>query len=250
VTLWAVGIDVTEEREAFVRARELDRMVALANLVSGLTHELRNPLNGALLQLALADRTLARHDDPWVASTAAAVAQAAGEIRRISTILDDFLVFARPQPLHLERADVRQLVMRAIERSTPRARAADASIVLEPGAETLAEVDPGRVVSAMSQLIANAIDAAAVAADRSVRIRVTMSGNTVMIEVEDRGAGIPGDESPVFEPFFTTKKGGTGLGLSIVQRVAADHGGSIGFERRDGATVFCLELPIIGGVAN
>jgi nitrogen-specific signal transduction histidine kinase len=45
-------------------------------------------------------------------------------------------------------------------------------------------------------------------------------------------------------------QGGTGLGLSIVQRVAADHGGSIDHERREGATVFRLQLPIVGGVAN
>lgn len=250
VVLWAVGIDVTEEREALVRAREFERIVALGNLVSGLAHELRNPLNGALLQLALADRTLARHQDEWIAPAAAAIVQATGEIRRISSILDDFLVFARPQPIHLERAQVRRIVARAVERSAPRARAAGATVTLEPGDETLAELDTARVESAVYQLIANAIDAAAVAAEHTVRVRIAASGNSVAVEVEDRGAGVPSGDTPVFEPFFTTKKGGTGLGLSIVQRIAADHGGSIEYERRDGATVFRLELPIVGGVAN
>jgi signal transduction histidine kinase len=185
-----------------------------------------------------------------VSTATAAVGQAAGEIRRISSILDDFMVFARPQPLQLERADVRGLVARAIERSGPRARSAGATVALEPGVETLAEVDASRVVTAVSQLIANAVDAAAIADDHVVRIRVESEGNSVVIVVEDRGAGVPPGESQIFEPFFTTKKGGTGLGLSIVQRVASEHGGSIEYERRDGATVFRLELPIVAGIAN
>ena len=249
VVLWAVGIDVTEEREALVRARELDRVVALGNLVAGLTHEIRNPINGALLQLAVADRTLARHQDERIAPAAAAIAQATGELRRISSILDDFLVFARPQPIHLERAQVRRIAARAIKRSAPRARAAGATVTLEPGDEALAEVDTARVESAVYQLIANAIDAGAAAAEHTVRVRIASPGNSVAVEVEDHGAGVPGD-TPVFEPFFTTKKGGTGLGLSIVQRIAADHGGSIEYERRDGTTVFRLVLPIVGGVVN
>jgi PAS domain S-box-containing protein len=247
VALWAVGIDVTHEREALVRARELQRMGALGNLVSGLTHELRNPLNGALLQLTLAQRTLARHHD--VEDSLASVDQAAAEIRRVSSILDDFLVFVRPQPVHLERTSVRRIVTRAIERSAFKARAAGVTVGLEPGSEALAEVDASRVESATFHLIANAIDAAAAAPDHIVRVTISVAGNSIAIEVFDRGAGLPTD-APIFEPFFTTKQGGTGLGLSIVQRAAADHGGVVGHERRDGTTVFRLELPIVGGLTN
>lgn len=250
VDLWAVGVDVTEEREALVRARELERVVALGNLVSGLTHELRNPLNGALLQLTVADRALARQHDERNAPVAAAVAQASAELRRVSRILDDFLVFTRPQPIHLERFDVRRTVASAIERSTPRAQAADVQVALEAGPDAIAEIDPARVETAVYQLVANAIDAAASATDRLVRVRIVVSGTSFGIEVEDHGAGVATSDAPMFDPFFTTKKGGTGLGLSIVQRVATDHGGSIDHERRDGATVFRLELPIVGGIAN
>ncbi len=249
VALWAVGVDLTEDREALVRARELERMVALGNLVSGLTHELRNPLNGALLQLTLAERSLARCRDEAVAPAVAAIERAGGEIRRISTLLDDFLVFVRPQPIRLERSDVRALAARALERGRPKAVAAGVAVVLEPSSEAVAAVDGPRVETAVFQLLANAIDAASVSADHEVRVRVGAPGNAVTIEVEDHGAGLPSD-APIFEPFFTTKQGGTGLGLAIVQRVAADHGGRILHEQRPGATVFRLELPIAGGVAS
>lgn len=250
VALWAVGRDVTREREAVVRTRELERMVALGNLVSGLTHELRNPLNGALLQLALADRILARRADETAESAGAAIARATAEMRRLSSILDEFVVFVRPQPIHLERVDVRPIVARAIERSGFKAQAADVAVTLEPGVEAFAEVDASRVESAVYHLIVNAIDAASEAQDHEARVRIGATGNSIAIEVEDRGAGLPPAEISVFEPFVTTKKGGTGLGLAIVQRVAADHGGAITHERRDGATVFRLTLPIVGGIAH
>ena len=250
VTLWAVGIDLTHEREATVRARELERTVALGNLVSGLTHELRNPLNGALLQLTLAERTLGRSRDEAVAPAVEAIAQASAEIRRISTVLDDFLVFVRPLPVRLDRIEVSKVVARAVERAAAKAQAAGVVIAREPGGEAIAELDAARVETAVYQLLANAIDAASEAADHVVRIRIATQGNAAAIEVEDHGAGLPSTDSPIFEPFFTTKRGGTGLGLAIVQRVAADHSGAVRHERRDGATVFRLELPIVGGAAG
>jgi len=249
VKLWAVGIDITDEREAAARAREVERMVALGNLVAGLTHELRNPLNGALLQLALAERHEARSGSTSNA-TAQAITKATSEIRRISTLLDDFLVFVRPLPIHLERVDVRRIVERAIERGRAKMLAGAVTIVLEPGDVACAEVDAARVEAAVYHLLANAIDAASEATDREVHVRLDVLENAAVIEVEDHGAGLPAGGMPIFEPFFTTKQGGSGLGLAIVERVSADHDGEISYTRRDGATVFRLELPIVGGARS
>jgi PAS domain S-box-containing protein len=222
VTLWAVGIDITHEREALVRARELERVVALGNLMSGLTHELRNPLNGALLQLALAHRNLARCDDQTLEPISAAVVQATSEVRRISSLLDDFMVFIRPQPIQLERTDVRRIVSNAIERGGSKACAFGVSVTLAPGAQALAEIDPSRVETAVYQMIANAIDAASNTADPEVRLGIAVVGNTITIEVVDRGPGLSSLDTAIFEPFFTTKKGGTASG-SRSQRVAIDR---------------------------
>jgi len=249
IKLWAVGIDITDEREALARARKVQRMGALGNLVSGLTHEVRNPLNGALLQLALAERLEARSNGT-ATPTAHAIAQATSEIRRISTLLDDFLVLLRPLPMKLDRYGVRHIVERAIARARAKALGAGVTIVLEPGDEIRAELDAPRVETAVYHLVTNAIDAAAEAPTHEVRVRVDVHGNAIAIEVEDRGAGVPKGGAPIFEPFFTTKQGGTGLGLAITESVAAEHDGTISHERRDGATVFRLTLPIVGGAGR
>ncbi len=249
ISLWAVGLDITEEQRARQRVRELDRLRSLGNLLSGLTHELRNPLNGALLQLAVAERQLAKlaHvPEPALG----AIAQARCECRRIAALLDDFLVVARPQPLRLERCDLREVSERAIERAAAKARAALVTVTMRPGPEALAEVDAPRVESAIYNLVANAVDAATESAGRDVEVRVLIRGNVIAIEVEDHGPGIADAELPIFEPFFTTKQGGTGLGLAIVQRVVAELGGRVGYDRRRDATVFLLELPIVSGTVN
>ena len=249
ITLWAVGIDITDEREAMARQRELDRVVELGKLVSGLTHELRNPLNGALLQLALAERHETRNHPGVATPLGTAIAQASGEIRRVSNVLDDFLVFIRPLPMNLERVDVRRIVARSIERGLGKALAADVTVVFEPGEAAEAEIDASRVAAAVYHLLANAIDAASASSRREVVVRVDAHGNAIAIELEDHGPGLPAN-TPIFEPFFTTKQGGTGLGLAIVSRVAADHDGRVSHERRGEATVFRLELPIVGGAGN
>jgi PAS domain S-box-containing protein len=247
LTLWAVGFDITAEREALVRAREIERKIALGNLVSGLAHEVRNPLNGALLQLELADRHVA-HGAPGT-RVAEAIGHVRADIERVSAMLDDLLVFARPSPLALERVELRAIVEGAIARALPRAVTSGVVLVFAPAHAAIAEVDAARSEVAVYQLLANAIDAASDASHREVRVTLATRRNMAVIEIEDRGAGLPA-EAPAFEPFFSTKSGGTGLGLAIVERVATDHGGTIGYERRDGATVFRLELPIVAGIAS
>ncbi len=250
IQLWAVGIDITDEREAAARSREHERIASLGSLVAGLTHELRNPLNGALLQLALAARH-ERNAHGTTTPTAVAINHATVDIRRISTLLDDFLVFVRPLPMNLERVDVRLLVERAIDRARTKAVAAGVSMLFDADDKASAEVDASRIATAVYHLLANAIDAAAEVADREVRVRLEVHENTIAIEIEDHGAGVPANgAAPIFEPFFTTKPGGTGLGLAIVSRVAADHAGTISYRRADAATVFRLAFPIVGGARN
>ena len=248
VTLWAVGFDMTAEREALTRAREVERTVAFDNLVSGLTHELRNPLNSALLQLELAERREARHHTV-ATSTGEAIGVATSELRRMSALLDDFVVFVRPERIRRVRVDLRTLVERALVRGRARALAAGVTLVLEAGNDASAVVDPQRIETAVYHLLANAVDAASVADVRDVHVRLDVQGNAVAIEVEDHGPGLPA-QAPIFDAFFTTKLGEAGLGLTIVTRAAIDHGGTISHVRRADATVFRLVLPIAGGASN
>ena len=134
--LWAIGIDVTEERAAQARRRDHERATALANLGAGLAHELRNPLNGAVLQLALAQRRLARAEQPVPGEIAAA----ARELHRAAALLEDFLVFARPQPTTHERAEISAIVGAALATVSERAADAGVRIITNAGPQVIAEL--------------------------------------------------------------------------------------------------------------
>lgn len=241
--LWAVGLDVTEERALQARKRGHERARSLATLGAGLAHELRNPLNSAQLQLALAQRKLARSDQ--IVPTE--LTEATREIHRAATVLEDFLVFARPQETVLQHVELEPIVERALARTRERAKDAGVNLSNGGGPPVLAELDPARIERALVEVLGNAIDAAGGTPTPDVMIRWSTTGNTLVIEVEDLGPGLPSPNAPVFDPFFTTKSSGTGLGLAIVDRVVADHGGVADLQRVGSATVFRMRLPVMLG---
>ena len=77
-------------------------------------------------------------------------------------------------------------------------------------------------------------------------MRVAAEGMSVVVDVADRGGGIPEEiRARVFDPFFSTKGEGTGLGLAITRHIVEAHGGTVTCERRDGGgTLFRIALPI------
>jgi signal transduction histidine kinase len=239
--LWAVGLDVTEERAQQARRRGHERARSLANLGAGLAHELRNPLNSALLQLALAQRKLARTER----EVPGELGEATREIHRAATVLEDFLVFARPQETAHQRVELGPIVERALTRTRDRAEVAGVKLSSAGGPQVIAELDPARIERALVEVLANAIDAAAGTPTPEVMIRWAARDSSLVIEIEDLGPGLPAPNAPVFDPFFTTKSTGTGLGLAIVDRVVADHAGTAELMRVGSATVFRMRLPLM-----
>ena len=124
--------------------------------------------------------------------------------------------------------------------------------------------DATRLEQAMSNLIANAIQAMPEGGILTVRTRkettrpsdgamqlvpertvTPLSGPWAVIEIEDSGVGIPSGDLPrIFSPFFTTKRSGTGLGLTITQRIVGEHGGDVTVRSNAGeGTLFTVRLP-------
>jgi len=234
--LCAIGIDVTDERALAMRTARAERLAALGTMAAGLAHEIRNPLNAAQLQLTLLQRRLPRGD---VASQPAA--SAAAEIRRLGALVEEFLQFARPQPLRTARADLRATAQSVTALMAPEAVAAGVELALVPGDPVPAIIDEERLKQVLLNLLRNGFEASGKGGQ--VRIEVRLENGAARLEVADDGPGFA-DGDPVFEPFFTTKEGGTGLGLAIVHRIVTDHGGRIDAGRRAGWTVFTITLPM------
>ena len=161
---------------------------------------------------------------------------------RLSDLVEEFLQFARPQPLQLAETDVGALVGRVWQRLAAELRGAEVELEISGGPLSI-ELDAERMEQVVLHLLRNAIEAIG-ASGRPGRIRVALSEATsgATVEIADDGPGIV-DEAPVFEPFYTTKTDGTGLGLAIVHRIVEDHGGHVSFHSRPGETVFSMLLP-------
>lgn len=229
-----VGRDVTDEELSAARVRQTERLAAVGTLAAGLAHEIRNPLNGAQLHLTFLKRALGKTEDELVE----AVDVVAGEITRLSTLVSEFLDFARPSSLNLKVTNLQNLCRHAANFVETEG---DKELFLElPKTALEVEIDPEKVEQVLLNLLGNAVDAAA----KHVRIRAYREPRNAVIEISDDGPGLSNPEAPIFDAFFSTKATGTGLGLAIAHRIISDHAGTINYERRGQETVFRVTLPI------
>ncbi|MBI5515336.1 MAG: response regulator [Deltaproteobacteria bacterium] len=236
---YAIGLDVTETRTMERRARVAEHLAVVGELTAGLAHEVRNPLNSALLELKVLVRRLTRAGDTQGLASAQSVQ---GELERLERLLADFLWFARPrsvEPLPGDPASPARTVARLV---AAEAQEKNITVVTDFSQDTPAvPFDEDRVRQVLFNLVRNAIEA--LGQDGTIILRARPVGRDAELSVEDDGPGIQGDPSRVFRPFHTTKASGTGLGLTIAQRIAADHGGELRVESAPGRTVFTLLLP-------
>ncbi len=240
--LCAIGLDVTEERELAQRTRRAERLASLGTMAAGLAHEIRNPLNAAHLQLTLMQRRIGRIEGPEVAGVRQAADLAATEMKRLAALVEEFLQFARPQPLRLAKSNLRATAEEVVALIAPEAEAQGVDLMLEPGPAPALLLDDERLKQVILNLVRNAIEATG--RGGCVRLEIEVRPGEAALLVVDDGPGLPSLDAPIFEPFYTTKQGGTGLGLAIVHRIISDHGGRIGLESRPGKTTFSVLLPL------
>lgn len=235
------GIDVTGEREAQDRARAAEHLASIATLGASIVHEIKNPLNAATLQLQLMDRRLstAAPDVPGARRAGELVAQ---ELARVTRLLEEFLLFARPKPLERTPVDLQRLVGDVVEYCRPQALAAGVSLRVDPQAPLVAPVDEAKLRQVLLNLVLNAVQASPKGASVSVSARKV--GAAAELRVEDHGPGLAAPPEKLFEPFFTTKAGGTGLGLAVARHIVLDHGGELTAQSEPGRTVFSVRLPL------
>ncbi|HEX7840791.1 MAG TPA: ATP-binding protein [Kofleriaceae bacterium] len=234
-------LDTEEKLVARERKSQADRILAMQTMSAGLAHEVRNPLNAAMLQLELLERRLQRTaPDPRLTEP---TELAQKEIERLTKLLNEFLVFARPPELHAQEHDVVAVVRQVVdlERGEAEQRGATLTLSAEPE-QVIAEVDVDKLHQLVLNLVRNANEAVPVGGRVQVGVRVDDAA--CRIRVTDNGPGIPDHVKPrIYEPFFSTKESGTGLGMSIVHSLVSLHGGAIDLETGPGGTTFEVSIP-------
>jgi PAS domain S-box-containing protein len=244
--VYGIGIDVTERRALERRAADAEAFSAMGELAMNLAHEIRNPLNAAVLQLHLLNRHLDKleAEEATRASLKQRVRIVGDEVGRLSRLLGEFLELARPRGIAREPVSVPRLVdqVLALEEQTALARGVKIERHL-PEDGCIAIGDHEKLKQVAINLVLNALEA--MKSGGELRAAVSPHGERVRIVVEDTGPGIePEVLRNVFDPFFTTKEAGTGLGLAIVRKIIDQHGGEVKIEtERDRGTRVIVEIP-------
>jgi signal transduction histidine kinase len=229
-------------REAQARAYKLG---VLGQMAAGVAHDLKNILNPISIHLTLLARAAA--DDPSSAESIAAMREVLQ--RGVATIdrLRDFSRQLPERPLIAQEVDplVRQAIDMARARlvSTGRYQLA---LRMELGAPPPVHVAADELVSAVVNLVVNAIDAMGDVGS-AITVSTGAADQEVWIRVRDDGPGIPPELAKrVFEPFFTTKgEAGTGLGLANVYAFARRFGGDVALETAPGeGATFTIRLAL------
>ncbi|HYK82582.1 MAG TPA: ATP-binding protein [Gemmatimonadales bacterium] len=236
-------------RESRTQLVQSEKLASIGQMAAAVAHGLRNPL--ASLRAAA---QLARHrvESPAAREPLDAIVE---QVDRLDLRITHLLAFARPAPFHPLQESVRALIDAALSSFTERFRERRVEVAVSaPEAPPEIRVDPMRLEQALSEVVANALDA--MPDGGRLRIETRRAGGPfgadgVAVEISDTGRGIPAEIlSAVCEPFFTTRAEGTGLGLAIAKRYVEEAGGRLELHSELGrGTTVSIWLPAAGGEA-
>ncbi len=247
---WGLEKTVAEKQKLEQTIRDqhqalLQRHAVLADLAARVSHNLKNPFAGIRSAAHYVLKRLGRSAVPAGDAKVTRFLELIGlEIDASSRLIDDLLLYARPQPPVQTECPVPQLVEQAVAQQQIPPNVELELRVSE--ALPIPRVDRLQIQRAIASLIQNAIEAIPPQRSGKVVVAASAVGGELVIRVEDDGVGVALEHrSSIFDPLYTTKLNGAGLGLAIAARIAVGHGGTVELGETAGAgAAFVIRLPV------
>jgi len=240
--------DITEIRHIEEEMKKVEGLAMTGELAAGIAHEIRNPMASISGSIQILKDDFERND-----VNRRLMDIILREINRLNSLVNDFLLFARPKPADFRKINLNQLIQESVElfkKSTQWHEKINISVDIKEGITLIS--DPDQIKQVLWNILLNAADAmpegglinicAGIGEDNS---EVPEPGRGVVkIVVRDSGKGFSEKAlSSIFTPFFTTKEGGSGLGLAIVNRIIGGLKGKVyGRNHPDGGAEITIVL--------
>jgi two-component system, NtrC family, sensor histidine kinase HydH len=225
---------------------EVRRVDELGQLIVGLAHEVRNPLNAIRLNLHAIGR-VHRGDARLPAEEVSTILrESTREIARVAGLIGEMLGYARSEPPRPEDVEFNAEVRATLDLVKQAMEDYHVAVVARLAPDPLnVRIDRGRLRQILLNLLNNAREA--VGKGGRIEVEVNPALESLEFSVSDNGPGVPPEQRQrIFEPFFTTKDLGIGLGLTLVKKFVHESGGSIAYdERYDGGSRFVVRLPTV-----
>lgn len=239
--------DMTEMKRLKEQLYQSDKLASLGLLVSGVAHEINNPLTGILAYAELLNMSV---NDEDIKKDLEKIINSA---ERCKKIVENLLTFSRQKTPSRSLESINDIIDKVIELRSYWLRISNIEIVRDYSQDipTL-YVDSQQIQQVILNLIMNAEHAIVESKKERGLIRFSTTFNNkdqkIVVSITDNGKGIPQDIiHRIFDPFFTTKPVGigTGLGLSISHGIIKEHGGDIMVQSKIGeGSTFIIELPL------
>lgn len=205
------------------------RLTHLGELAGTIIHEVTQPLGAVISSADAALRWLDR-ETPNIASAVKSIQRIRVTVGRCGRTIAELQQLSANILTDLTEQSLNAIVDEALALSEPQIALAQivTNISFDPD-RPVTKANRDLLLQVMLNIIQNAIDSLLHVTDRqrTLSIRTSTSSNSVVLEIEDNGVGLPDGTTDIFDPLYTTKQGGLGLGLALCRRVMVAHGGAI-----------------------
>lgn len=232
--------DITEKIEIQEQLRKSDTLNVIGELAAGIAHEIRNPMTALKGFIQLLEGSIkSEHEMYYQVITS--------ELQRIDSIINEFLILAKPQAKRFQEKDIKQIMKETVDLLNAQAVLHNVQFITSfENNLPLIFCEPNQLKKVFINIIKNAIEVMPDGGNILIKINQT-ENNQIRISIWDEGMGIPEEKiKKLGEPFYTTKERGTGLGLMVSYRIIEEHQGTVQIESEIGkGTTFTIILPLL-----
>ncbi|HES58857.1 MAG TPA: GHKL domain-containing protein [Caldithrix sp.] len=235
--------DLTEQKQLEAQLERKHRLTAMGELASSVAHEIRNPLNtiGTIVQQL--NKDFEPKNNPEEYHELAELVHS--EVKRINDTVQDFLRFARPEPIETAEFSLTDFFNQLQKQYHSMLKGAKISLNIISEGDYVVKWDERKMKQVFINLLQNSIEA--IGKNGKIVILISqIPNNKIEIRFSDNGPGLnPAIHDKIFNLYFTTKAKGTGIGLSIVQRIIYEHNGIINLDiSSEKGAAFLIILPV------